>query len=145
MRDKNGRFIKGHTFCGGEKGWFKKGQVTWNKGKKCPEMQGSKNSNWKGGKYKANGYIFVYIPTHPFSNKQGYIFEHRRIMEDSLKRLLVKKENVHHINKIKSDNRIENLILFSSNRCHKKYHFPKGSKFGINSHLYNHQKPIYSH
>ena len=28
---------------------FKKGQVAWNKGKKCPKTTGKNNPNWKGG------------------------------------------------------------------------------------------------
>ena len=42
-----------------------------------------------------------------------------------------KVEVVHHINNTKNDNRIENLMLFSSTSEHSKYHFPKGSYFGI--------------
>jgi len=34
IRNEKGLFIKGHPFIkGGEKGWFKKGQVNWNKGR----------------------------------------------------------------------------------------------------------------
>lgn len=45
----NTRFKKGHEYLkGSEKGWFKKGRTTWNKGLKG-FMAGEKNSNWKGG------------------------------------------------------------------------------------------------
>ena len=54
------------------------------------------------------GYI---IMRHPITKKP--IRQHRLIMEIFLKRELYKHENVHHINGDRSDNRIENLELWS--------------------------------
>lgn len=76
-----------------------------------------KSTRWKGGRWiKDSGYIFVYTPDHPYSNPNGYVFEHRLIMEKHIGRYLTKDEVVHHINKDKQDNRIENLQLMTRSK-----------------------------
>src|SRR3990167_10881635 len=68
------------------------------------------NSNWKGGKTKySDGYIVIKDPLHPFSDKNGYVREHRLIVEKSLNRFLDPQEVIHHINGKRDDNRLENL------------------------------------
>lgn len=73
------------------------------------------NGNWKGGKtIHKSGYVMVRTPGHPRSkSNNGYVFEHIIIMEEYIGRHLVASENVHHINGIKNDNRIENLELWT--------------------------------
>lgn len=85
--------------------------------------KGSGNPKWKGGKYRATrGYVYVYSPNHPSSTIQGYVMQHRLVMEQHLGRLLTSEEQVHHINEIKDDNRIENLKLMSGAAEHRVEH-----------------------
>lgn len=74
-----------------------------------------------------NGYILILMPEHPLADRNGYVREHRVIMEKHLGRYLNRwTEDVHHINGIKTDNRIENLQLLS-----RSEHAKLNNKLGL--------------
>ena len=79
--------------------------------------RGELSSHWKGGRFISdNGYVMIWNP-----ETQKYNPEHRIIMENHLGRKLNSNEDVHHKNKIKTDNRLENLeVLLKSS--HTKLH-----------------------
>ena len=81
-----------------------------------------RNYFWKSGKTTNNGYVYILINKHPNCDNNGYFFEHRHIVEQKIERYLTKEEEVHHVNFIKNDNRIENLMLFPSGKAHINYH-----------------------
>ena len=67
------------------------------------------------------GYMMVYSPDHPNAEPSGYIREHRLFMEHSIGRHLESFEVVHHINEIRDDNCLENLVVMTRGE-HTKYH-----------------------
>jgi hypothetical protein len=107
--------------------------------------KGKRHWNFKG-KYKGkDGYTKIYIPYHPNRTKlHAMLLEHRIIMESFLNKISVKKwiefglknnypkssrfltryEIVHHINGIRDDNRIENLMLVNT-KNHERHTLEK--------------------
>lgn len=85
--------------------------------------EGEKCCNWKGGKkLSKRGYVFILKKGYPTTDVNGYIFEHRYIMCEFLERILGRNEIVHHINGIKNDNRIENLMVMSNGEHTTMHH-----------------------
>lgn len=83
---------------------------------------GSTHPSWKGGRrITGKVYTSIWKPDHPFADKEGYVKEHRLVMEKHLGRYLRKDEIVHHINKDTNDNRIENLQLMTHSQ-HSSHH-----------------------
>jgi len=89
---------------------------------RCAQL-GRRNASWKGGKrIVAGGYVAVHSPDHPYKDKQGYVLEHRLVMEAHLGRPLLPTEVVHHIDGDTRNNKVENLHLFSGQSAHASHH-----------------------
>jgi len=97
--------------------YSKKNQIEWTKDiNKCPSLMFDTETKL----INSRGYIKIYGPYFT-EGQYGFIYEHRFIMEQFLGRRLRPHENVHHINEIKVDNRIENLFL-TTNSEHTSLH-----------------------
>jgi len=72
------------------------------------------------------GYVYVFRPNHPNARQVspdfGYVSEHVVIMANHIKRPIIQGEVIHHINGVKDDNRIENLLLCGNSSKHNKIH-----------------------
>jgi hypothetical protein len=51
-----------------------------------------------------------------------YLLEHRVVMARAIGRALRPEEQVHHVNHLKTDNRLKNLMLFPDAAAHARYH-----------------------
>lgn len=106
---------RGGGNCCSRKCYYKRFKKIVKKGKESP--------NWNGGRIKTiSGYIEVYCPEHKISNNRGYVFEHLLVMEKFLGRYIKKEEVVHHIDENKSNNDINNLMLFPTIGAHIAFH-----------------------
>ena len=82
------------------------------------------NPRWNGGEAKMLGYVFVFKPEHPAANSVGYVKRSRVVMEEAIGRYLKPEEVMHHINGIRDDDRLENLMLFENGSQHQRIGHP---------------------
>lgn len=102
-----------------------------------PQGKGDKCPRWKSGKIiTTQGYYRIFKPEWISADKDGYVTEHKFLVEKLLKRKLKTSETIHHINGDKKDNRLKNLYLFSNKAQHASYHHNKKSKIIIMSNLF---------
>lgn len=81
--------------------------------------------NWKGGRSKHNlGYVYVKVPDHleKYHEKvtfNGYALEHIVVWEQAHGMALPDGMVIHHLNGIKDDNRLENLVAMKRGEHHQ--------------------------
>lgn len=87
-------------------------------------VAGEDHRSWRGGsRTTAEGYVIVLVGRdHPMSDTNGRCYEHRLVMSDAIGRPLTDDEVVHHINGVRDDNRLENLMLFAGHAEHQAHH-----------------------
>lgn len=83
------------------------------KGKDLNAPRRKSTGEWKN----SQGYVIIYKKDHPNAFVSGCLPKHVFVMSEHIGRPLKKGENVHHINGIRDDNRIENLELWRRGQC----------------------------
>jgi HNH endonuclease len=93
--------------------------------KKYPNGRyGELAGNWRGGRSKhGGGYIKIMKPDHPYADGNGYVLEHRYVMEQKIGRILRPEQVVDHIDRNRSNNHPDNLALHETRAQHVKDHF----------------------
>ncbi len=77
---------------------------------------GEAHPNWKGGKTLSGGYVLIKV-------NGRYEREHRMVIEQAYGPIPAGHQ-VHHLNGIKTDNRLENLAAMSNSDHHRDHHGP---------------------
>lgn len=88
--------------------------------RRVPTNKGDENGNYKDGTKLHSGYKLIKTKNHPQAQANGYMREHRLIMEKHLNRYLTANEHIHHKDGNKLNNNINNLELMT-NTEHKHY------------------------
>jgi hypothetical protein len=81
----------------------------------------SRNKNTKVS--DGHSYTFIFRPNAHGKNKQGYVREHRYIIEKKLGRKLKKNEVIHHKDGNGTNNKLVNLFLCKSKKEHWQIHW----------------------
>ncbi len=85
--------------------------------KKQDANRGANNPAWKGGRtVHSSGHVRVRIDG-------VYVLEHRHVWEQA-NGPIPKNWHVHHLNGVKVDNRLENLVAMDKSQHHKNHHEP---------------------
>ena len=74
------------------------------------------------GWYLSQGYVRRLVANHPYSDKRGYVLEHRLIMEKFLDRFLLPDEVVHHKDGDRKNNIVSNLEIYTDQKRHASSH-----------------------
>lgn len=105
-------------------------------GCKCANLFKPKKANgpdsplWRGGRFKTTkGYVMIYSPDHPRAHNK-YVLEHIPVAEKKIGRPLGRDEVAHHVNRIRHDNRTENINIMTVSAHSRLHAFDRHRKSG---------------
>lgn len=102
-------------------------------------MKTRRNPNLR--KVNSNGYIKIYVPENPMSDKRGEVYEHRLVMSKILNRPLQSWEHVHHKDGNRANNSPDNLELHPNSE-HQTIRFMKERIYYLENLLTKHNIPF---
>lgn len=88
------------------------------RGKHGNHPRGPRQRQWNDGRIiSSHGYVKIRVGRgHPLADPNGYAYEHLVVWVSSGRNRPINGETLHHLNGIKTDNRIENLQKLSRSR-----------------------------
>jgi len=98
-------------------------ELTDGRGRNKKGMRGVRGGPWNNQKmFSQQGYVKIRVGCqHPLADPNGYTYEHLLVWVSAGNNRPSKGYLLHHRNRDKTDNRIENLELCSRSK-HNKYH-----------------------
>jgi hypothetical protein len=99
---------KGHDLVGANGLRLPDGQVM------CRKCRGVGNRSYGYESHNERGQVWVFVPDHPRSRKDGFYARARLVAERDIGRVLEPGERVYHENEAPGDDRPENLRVFAS-------------------------------
>lgn len=109
------------------------GRTPWNAGMSGSYQKWTKSGEnapgYRGGvvelTFDGLTYRKILRQHHPYSDANGYVFEHRLVCEKLLGRYLFPEEVVHHRDGDSLNNAPSNLFVFKTNSDHMRFHHAK--------------------
>jgi hypothetical protein len=136
MATRGRRFISGHNSRGQRRSAETRLKLSEQKrGAANPNFRRTPH-NFIGRLVHRDGYVLIHSPSHPFASKSEKVMEHRLVLEEHLRsvdpgspflievdgvKYLDRWVDVHHINGVRDDNRVANLVAMSKSD-HAKLH-----------------------
>lgn len=71
---------------------------------------------------RSDGYVTLMIPDHPHADSNGYVYEHRVLVEGVIGHVLRQSAPIHHVDEDRGNNGRGNLVACDSNAYHCLLH-----------------------
>jgi hypothetical protein len=82
-----------------------------------------RNPKWRGGSWiNKQGYVLLFMPEHPRSDKSGQLRQHVLVCEKAFGRPLPDGAVIHHVDENGSNNQNSNLVICQDNTYHTLIH-----------------------
>lgn len=97
-------------------------QVSRGVGRFCSRKCFYASRSPKHQRVNTGGYVLIYRPAHPQADANGYVTEHRLVVEAAIEKVLRRSAPVHHVDLSKQNNATGNLVACHDDAYHALLH-----------------------